>query len=140
MLTTREKIARNAARFSKRLKHGYYLEDQKGNDRGEYCPRCAVAKVASERRQGNEWDKYQLDPSSDHDTRITCETCHRFLHGRLTNYGAKEELWHFEEYGFDINSPDDCHSWELCEGVWIEDSDEYRRLFALVGLTPETSK
>lgn len=130
-----DKIRRNAARFARKLKHGYYLEDAKGTDRGEYCPRCAIRLIAAKRKAGEAWAKYTLDASSDHDVRCACNTCGRFLYGRLTEYGAREELWHFEEHGFDIDSPDDCYSWELCEGTWLKESDEYRRLLALVGIT-----
>lgn len=138
MADIRKKVARKARQYERALKVGYYLENPNREDMGiEFCPKCVRTVIKEEKQKGKVWVKYQLDPSSDHDTRCYCHRCGRGLHGRYTDYAVESELDHFEEYGFDIESPSDCHSWELCEGSTVEGTDEYRRLLALVGLVEE---
>lgn len=83
-----------------------------GWDEGlSFCFECAEKKVA---------ELLTTEPEGDYlvaggygvegDSQAFCETCTRALDNSFTEYAVTQELDHFEEYGFDLNSPDDCHA------------------------------
>jgi hypothetical protein len=44
-----------------------------------------------------------------------CEDCSARLENSLTNWGAHEEIGHFEQYGFDRECADDC--WSMLQAM-----------------------
>ena len=83
-----------------------------GWDEGlSFCFECAEKKVA-ELLAAEPDEDYLVDGGwdSEGDSQAFCETCGRALDNSYTEYAVKQELDHFEEYGFDLNSPDDCHA------------------------------
>jgi hypothetical protein len=83
-----------------------------GWDEGlSFCFECAEKKVAELLAEEPDGD-YLVDGGrgSEGDSQAFCETCGRALDNSFTEYAVEQEMDHFEEYGFDINSPDDCHA------------------------------
>lgn len=71
-----------------------WLSDDGGDS---FCPTCAPA--AAEKRGAEVDGGYYGQGESDHGER--CTTCGQILDYRLTDYGALEELAHFENYPVD---------------------------------------
>lgn len=100
-------IAPCAAKFETVPEHWIH-----GWDEGlSFCYECAEKKVA-ELLAAEPDEEYLVDGGwgAEGDSQAFCETCHRALDNSYTDYAAEQELDHFEEYGFDLNSPDDCHA------------------------------
>lgn len=93
-----------------------------GADCGEdYCYQCCKSEVEKLKKKDPKGE-YFVDGGwrSDHDGTPFCASCQKRLDGSLTNYGCKQEVDHFLEYGFDPNSDDDCLSMSevICSRGW----------------------
>ena len=100
---------RDVCRLLEPLAAGYDVKPEHwvgGGDEGlSYCRDCCLAEVA---KLGS--DDLRLDGGwvGECDAAPFCETCQHPLDYTLTDYGVEEELNHFEEYGFDLDSPGDA--------------------------------
>lgn len=116
---------------------GYYLETDAGDEDcdAEWCEPCIDAEVTRLARDcGERWAKAVLHMDTPHDTITRCHGCFADLCGRLTDYGANEELAGFEADGFDAARDQDCYFWTLCD--FVGGSAEWRRWLKVAGLTP----
>lgn len=87
-----------------------------GWDEGlSFCFECAEKKVA-ELLAAEPDDDYLVDGGwgSEGDSEAFCETCTRALDNSFTDYAAETVLDYFEESGFSIDSPPDCHALLEC--------------------------
>jgi hypothetical protein len=87
-----------------------------GWDEGlSFCFECAEKKVA-ELLAAEPGEGYMVDGGwgSEGDSEAFCETCTRALDNSFTDYAAATVLDYFDEDGFDIESPSDCHALLEC--------------------------
>ena len=76
-----------------------------------FCRECAEKKIA-ELLEAEPDAEYMLDGGwrTKGDSQAFCETCGKALDNAFTDYAVESEIQHFETYGFDTNSPDDCYA------------------------------
>lgn len=100
-------ISRRAKKY--KTKPEYWIG---GWDEGSsYCRECGEKKVTELLQQKPNEDYFLAGGYRiEGDSQAFCETCECALNNAYTNYCCETELNHFEEYGFNPNSPDDCHS------------------------------
>lgn len=100
-----------------------------GWDEGlSFCFECAEKKV-TELLAAEPDEDYLVDGGwgSEGDSQAFCHTCTRALDNSFTDYAAEQELDYFEENGFDVNSPDDCHSLLECTYALGSGNEELRQ-------------
>ena len=82
-----------------------------GGDGGiSYCYECAIKEVERLSKE-NPDEYYSVDGgwgNCNGDSQAFCEDCGRLLDNDFTQYACETEVDHFIEYGFDIESGDDC--------------------------------
>lgn len=124
-----ELIAPAASKFGVVPEHWIH-----GWDEGfSFCFECAEKKVA-ELLTAEPAEDYLVDGGwgTEGDSQAFCETCHRALDNSFTECAAEHELDYFEESGFDINSPGDCHSLqEIIYTMGCGDDELNKRIRAL---------
>lgn len=105
-----------------------------GSDEGlSYCRPCGEKEIKKLEAK-NPGEEYTLDGGyrTEGDGQAFCETCQCYLDNSFTDYACGSELDHFDQYGFDVNSPSDCHSFQniLLASLWKggKHSDRIRRL------------
>lgn len=87
-----------------------------GWDEGlSFCFECAEKKVA-ELLSAEPGEDYMIDGGwgSEGDSEAFCEMCERALDNSFTDYAAATALDYFEQDGFDLNDPGDCHALLEC--------------------------
>jgi hypothetical protein len=83
------------------------------DDATNFCRPCAIKALRIMRRMAPKRFA-EAEPAidggwcTDHDSLPYCHSCGYTLDGSFTDWGAREELAHFEHYPPDI---DDCESW-----------------------------
>lgn len=137
-------IRERAAQYDRNhVVRGYYFEPDHGD---VVCWDCLQKLVSSglvvDRDEESELPAWwPEDPSANHDTLPRCEApafrldgkevgCGKILEGFFTDYGAEDELSHFEEYGIDFDD-EECYIWDLLDMAFIDGSEEKERLYAL---------
>lgn len=90
----------------------YWRDD----DDGEYCREC-FGKLFPTDDWGDGWGGGAYN--SEQDCCVHCETCGKLLSYVLTDYGAEEELNHFEDNEWDWDAPDDCYHIARMLGCWV---------------------
>ena len=109
----------------------------RGWDEGlSFCFECAKKKVA-ELLAAEPDEDYLVDGGwgSEGDSQSFCETCGRALDNSYTDYAVEMELDHFEEYGFDINTPEDCHAVLECTYALGSGNDELQQRLERLALS-----
>lgn len=106
-----------------------------GWDEGfSFCFPCAERKV-NELLKEEPNEDYFVDGGwgSTGDSQAFCETCQQPLDNSFTDCACKQELDHFEEYGFDSTNPEDCYSMReiLLATSWDGEHESSKRLRAL---------
>lgn len=96
----------------------HWISTPNGDQGNEWCPSCGRAMVRHLRRHEKSLrlrGDYILDGGwrTAHDGPVFCAGCGVRLNGSLTEYGAEEELEHYNTYGF---RPGNAHdAYELTE-------------------------
>lgn len=101
----------------------YWFDDDP--DQYDYCLDCAIKKEVD----NSEW-KRDGGFHSESDSPMRCEACGKWLEHTLSDYGALQELEHYEENVIDLES--DFVQYTLCNisgGVPLSYPD---RLYALI--------
>lgn len=105
-----------------------------GADEGlSYCRPCGEKEIKNLEKK-NPGKEYTLDGGyrTEGDGQAFCETCRCHLDNSFTGYGCESELDHFDQYGFDVDNPSDCLSFQniLAASVWKggEHSERVRKL------------
>lgn len=143
MKRTKADIIRDrAAKYQeKQVRGGYYFEPDHGDNACWPCLERLIKAGLVTKDESEVLPRWNRgDDSADHDSLPRCEIysidgaggCGRILHGWLTDYGANEELAHFEEHGFNIRRHEDCYIWDLLDVAFVTGSEEKKRLFALI--------
>lgn len=115
-----ELISPIAARLKQEPQHWIH-----GSDEGlSWCKKCALKETARLKVAQPDAD-IELDGGWDteEDGPEFCEGCGVRLECTYTDYGCKQELDHFEEYGFNLE-PDDCESMLRVLGASLWDGGE----------------
>jgi hypothetical protein len=114
-----ERLAPIAAKV--RTKRLYWIETPDGtlvsNNGFCWCQDCGSAKVRNLRRHDRKnREDYFLDGGwgSEEDGPQFCCCCGVRLRCTLTEHGAQEEIWHFEEFGLRGGSADDAYEIREC--------------------------
>lgn len=122
-------ILKRAEQFEKYHVHeAYYLEPDNGET---FCWKCVQKKMRRLLASKKLCEIWRADQSASHDSPSTCDLCQRWLHGWLTDWGAKDVLGYLEE-DFNLRRGQDCRLWMLCENSFVGGSEDYQRLLKLV--------
>ncbi len=123
-------LDRTLATYEIKDAHWFHADDADPSQ--EYCRPCWEAKAAEIKatRTGDEAAEIRPDGCRmEHDHLIYCATCSCPLDGSFTDYGVRSELDHFEEYGFDVRDPSDCHALrEMLLGCYWKGGEHSTRL------------
>lgn len=88
-----------------------------------YCKECMV----KQKPDGEPGDDYSYSWDGDSDSVELCCECGALLSYTLTDWGVRQELENFIEYGWDWDNPYSCYEmWEVSNGVY---GSEQERLF-----------
>lgn len=86
--------------------HYYWIDARNADaDQGpNYCHEHAVAEVQKLNAANPDHEYHTAGGMGGHedDTPVTCEVCGKLLHYSLSRYGVRQELEHFDLYGFDL--------------------------------------
>ena len=94
-----------------------------------YCDQCIDRAVAKARKEfPKEHKEFPIERDGGYDSQESegvqrCETCGKLVEYTLLEGGVREEIAHFEDYGFDIAKPREAHELEriFAEADYIED-------------------
>lgn len=103
----------NATKFETKPEHWIH-----GSDESEsYCRDCAEKEIERLSAESPE-EEFILDGGwgEENDSQPFCATCGAALRSSFTTYACESELDHFEDQGFDLDSPSDCYSMERIMG------------------------
>lgn len=103
----------NAAKFTVEPEHWIGGDDESRS----FCHECAEKEIANLEKAHPD-EEYILDGGwgCESDSQPFCETCGKALSASFTTYACESEIDHFEDSGFDIDSPEDCYSMERIMG------------------------
>lgn len=138
-------LSRAAAYEKAHVRDSHYFLPDHGD---VLCDDCFYELEAAGKLPPN-YEPRREDASGNHDNLPTCccDTddfrklagtgsravgCGHYVRGYFTEWGAREELRHYNYYGFDPPSDSMCYSWASMETAFTRDSDEMRRLLAVV--------
>lgn len=135
-------IRRRALEYDRNhVVRGYYFEP----DHGDVVCRTCLNKLIKQGLVSKDDHKSDLptwhhdDPSAERDVIQRCEAssfrvgvgCCKIIDGLLTEWGAFEELRHFEEHGMNFRRGDDCYIWDLMDMTFVDGTEYKERLYAL---------
>ena len=104
-----------------------------------YCDQCIDRAVAKARKEfPKEHKEFPIERDGGYDSQESegvqcCETCGKLVEYTLLEGGVREEIAHFEDYGFDISKPREAHELEriFAEADYIEDVNLKDRVYRI---------